>query len=119
MKTKKGDISVTTMIVVAIGLVVLVIVIGIFYKQMKTSAGGYSTIGDDATASARGIKCETFLGSRQCADEADLNKNYEWEEVQPPTWKEDGVEVTKWKDCTKTCFERIGKKDKPKDDTTE
>lgn len=82
---KKGDISITTIIVAAVALIVLIVLVAIFTGKIQLFGSGY----DSATDSAKDQVCNAVhSGSTErgtcCAGGANIN------------------EIGKWIDCSET-----------------
>jgi len=85
MNKKAVQLSVQTMIIVALGLIVLVVLIFVFRGQISKGAQQYFDIGKSAAEEADPNKCESGLFvERECADScAGLTQNskYYWKSV--------------------------------------
>ena len=62
MKSRKGDISITTIIVAAVGLVVLIVLIAIFTGRIRLFGDTYDT----STTGVKGSTCNAQPGGGYC-----------------------------------------------------
>ncbi|MBW2973347.1 hypothetical protein KY346_03060 [Candidatus Woesearchaeota archaeon] len=105
MKKRAVQLSVQTMIIVALGLIVLLVLIFLIRGQIQKGAGQYFDIGTKIGKEAELEKCQGgFFTTKQCATncikDPKLDENYYWEDIGP-------------KDCkapTPVCCQRGDKK---------
>jgi len=107
MKGKKGMEAINVIVLVVIALVVLIVVLFIFKDQIGRALKGFTGISEEAQETAKGEKCRTLLGDRDCnkptvADGRTINCPGGSRKVSTPIGKN-------WTDCSseEVCCEQV------------
>lgn len=84
MKKKGVELSIQTMILIALGVIVLVLLIWIIRGQISKGASQYWNISETATGEAKADKCKAgFFTHRDCGDcgTMESSSDYYWHNI--------------------------------------